>query len=31
VAGAVGVAVMGSVMRAKEPGALVERLVQEFA
>jgi thiamine-phosphate pyrophosphorylase len=30
IAGAVGVAVMGSVMRAKEPGALVERLVQEF-
>jgi thiamine-phosphate pyrophosphorylase len=31
IAGARGVAVMGGVMRAKEPGEVVSRLVREFA
>jgi thiamine-phosphate pyrophosphorylase len=30
VAGAAGVAVMGTIMRAKDPGAIVQRLVREF-
>ena len=31
VAGAAGVAVMGTIMRAQDPGAVVQRMVQEFA